>query len=222
MIRWVVSLALIALCFLWFTSFVVPRPNMFAAQIITNPVRIDSIFVVLDSLRLVRSQQPDPDSNPSKRIYAEEIFKYRAIDSLAAIYPVIQSMPDSAKLAKLDSVISLFVHVDSTDDKGKKTRGRILRWLEMSLTERKQRIKQYRFRGKVAMASRNELIAVVSQNHWKLFSGITLRQVVKKFVIGRYSEGLGATLIGYTFSTTAEFDDKLLALRGQYFESEVK
>ena len=196
--------------------------KLFVVQTITDSVGIEALKIQLDSLETVRSQQPNPNSNPSKRIYAEEIFKYRLIDSLAAIYPAIQGMPDSSKLAKLDTVMSRFAHADSTDDRGKKTRAKLLRWLELSLAERKQNIKSRRWIGKMVYASRNELIAVVEQFNYAMFDGRPLRQVIKKLAIGRTKENQCSTFTGFIFDTTAEFNNKLTALRGQYFESEVK
>ena len=197
--------------------------KLFATEIVTDLVRVDSLFSVLfDSLRLVRKQQPAPNSNVSKRIYAEEALIFRLIDSLAAIYPAIQGMPDSTKLARLDSVIAKFAHTDSTDDRGKKTRSRVLKWLELSLSERKQRIKRQRFIGKLVYASRDELIAVVEQFNYVLFDGRPLRSVIKKLAIGRLYAGQDNVKTGFIFSTTTEFDNKLAALRGKYFESEIK
>ena len=197
-------------------------PSEVSMLAVTEVVNVDSMLIVLKDLETERYALPDPSTNTAKRIYAEEMFKYRMIDTLAAIYPVIQNRPDSTKLAKLDSVIAEFAHTDSTDDRGNKTRTRLLKWLELSLAERKQRIKGQRFIGKMVYASRSELIAVVEQFNYAMFDGRPLRQVIKKLAIERLKEGQGNTFTGYAFDTTTEFDNKLATLRGQYFESEVK
>lgn len=189
---------------------------------VTTIANVDSVLAVLDSLSNVRQALPDPTTNAAKRIYTEELFKYRMIDSLTVIYPLLQGKPNSAKLALLNTEIGKFVHPDSTDDRGRATRSRTLIWLQLPLSERKDRIDRSRFIGKLVYASRNQLIAVVEQFNYAMFDGRPLRQVIKKIAIGRLYEGQGNTFTGFIFENTTQFDNKLTMLRGLYFESEIK
>ncbi len=182
---------------------------------------VDSVFAVLNSLDNVRQELPDPNTNPAKRIYAEELFRYRMVDTLGVKFPIIFNKPDSVISAKIDSIIIRHGKPDSTDDRGKLIGTRIDNFLALSVAERKSRIKSQKFLGLILYASRNQLIAVTERYEYQINSATKI-QAIKKLVIGRLHASSGTTMEAFGFSSTTEFDNKVAALRGLYFESEIK
>ncbi len=188
---------------------------------VTEIANVDSVLVVLRGLETERYALPDPTTNAAKKGYAEEFLYYRMIDTLGLKFPVIFNKPDSVVSARLDSIILKHGHPDSTTDRGRLIGNRIDNFLAMSVAERKASIKSHKFLGKILYASRNELIAVVEQTNYQINSATKL-QAIKKLVIGRLHAKSGASFIAYSFSDVASFDNKVAALRSQYFESEIK
>ncbi len=188
---------------------------------VTEIANVDSVLTVLDSLNSVRKARANPNNNAAKKIYAEELFKYRMIDTLGLKFPVIFNKPDSVISARLDSIILKHGHPDSTTDRGRLIGNRIDTFLALTVAQRKAKIKGHRFVGKILYASRNELIAVVEQINYQINSATKL-QAIKKFVIGRlYAQG-DASFTAYGFSDATSFDNRVALLRTQYFESEIK
>ena len=64
------------------------------SQSVTTITNVDSLFAVLINLDSVRQALPDPTTNFAKKIYAEEYFKYRMIDTLGVKFPIIFNKPD--------------------------------------------------------------------------------------------------------------------------------
>lgn len=191
------------------------------AQAQTPIANVDSVFLVLDSLKDVRYALADPTTNAAKRIYAEELFRYQMIDTLALNFPILINQTAAIISARIDSIILKHGKPDSTDDKGRLIKQRIDAFLALSLAERKSRIKAQLFIGKIVYASRNELISVIEQREYKIMSANKL-QAIKKMVIGRLYAVKGASFTAFSFSNVTEFDNKLSTLRSQYFESEIR
>ncbi len=187
----------------------------------TPIANIDSVFAVLDSLSNVRRALANPNNNAAKKVYAEEFFKYRMIDTLGLKFPVIFNKPDSVISARIDSIILKHGKPDSTDDRGKLIGARIDAFLALTVAQRKSRIKSQKLLGLVLYASRNQLIAVTERYEHQINSATKL-QAIKKLVIGRLHVANGTTLEAFSFLNTTAFDNKLTALRNQYFESEVR
>lgn len=182
---------------------------------------VDSVRTVLRNLETERYALPDPDTNAAKRIYAEELFKYRMVDTLGLQFPIIFEKPDSVISAKLDSIILKHGHPDSTDDRGELIGTRIDNFLALSVAERKSRIKAIKLIGLIVYASRNQLITLTERYDNQINSATKL-QAIKKLVIGRFGASNGTTKQALSFPTTAAFDNKISALRALYFESEIK
>ena len=182
---------------------------------------VDSVFTVLRGLEIERQAHPDPTTNAAKKIYAEEIFKYRMIDTLGVQFPIIFNKPDSVISARIDSIILKHGHPDSTTDRGRLIGNRIDAFLALSVAERKSRIKAHKFLGLILYASRNQLLAVTERYDYQINSATKL-QAIKKLVIGRLHASSGTSFIAYSFLSTTAFDNKVSALRGLYFESEIK
>jgi len=188
---------------------------------VTQIANVDSVVAVLDSLHDVRYALPDPNTNAAKKGYAEEEFRYRLIDTLGVQFPIIFNKPDSVISAKIDSIIIRHGKPDSTDDRGKLIGARIDAFLALSVAERKLRIKAQKFLGLILYASRNELIAVTERYDYQINSATKI-QAIKKLVIGRLAAASGTSFEAFGFSDVESFDNKLTALRGLYFESEIK
>jgi len=88
-------------------------------------------------------------------------------------------------------------------------------------TERKSRIEPRKFIGKMVYASRNELIMLIEQYHYQINEATKL-QAAKKLAIRRLGAMTTPTLTAISFSDAKSFDDKLVDLRSQYFESEIR
>lgn len=188
---------------------------------VTQIANVDSVLAVLDSLSKVRFELPDPTTNSAKRIYAEEYFKYRMIDTLGIKFPIIFNKPDSVISAKLDSIILKHGHPDSTTDRGRLIGNRIDAFLALSVAERKSSIKAHKFIGLILYASRNQLIAVTERYEYRINLAIKL-QAIKKLVIGRLHAVEKTSFQAYSFSDVASFDNKITSLRSKYFESEIR
>ena len=195
--------------------------NQQSVQAQTQIANVDSVLAVLRELETERYALPDPTTNAAKRIYAEDFFKYRMIDTLGLKFPVIFNKPDSVISARLDSIILKHGQPDSTTDRGRLIGNRLDTFLALTAAERKANIKSHKFIGKVLYASRNELIAVVEQINYKINSATKL-QAIKKFVIGRLYAQSDPSFMAYSFSDVTSFDNKVALLRTQYFESEIK
>lgn len=193
--------------------------NLTQAQ--TVIANVDSVFAVLSGLSDVRKALPDPTTNSAKRIYAEEYFKYRMIDTLGVQFPVIFNKPDSVISARIDSIILKHGHPDSTTDRGRLIGNRIDDFLALSVADRKSRIKAHKFIGLILYASRNELIAVTERYEYQINLATKL-QAIKKLVIGRLHAVENTSFQAFSFPSTAAFDNKITALRGLYFESEIR
>lgn len=188
---------------------------------VTPIANVDSVLTVLDSLDKVRKALPDPTTNAAKKVYAEELFKYRMIDTLAVSFPILNNRTAAVISSRIDSIILRHGHPDSTTDRGKLIGNRIDAFLALSLEERKSRIKAQKFLGKIIYASRDELIMVVEQYEHQINSATKL-QAIKKLVIGRLHAVEGTSSQAFSFSDVTSFDNLLIALRAGYFESEIR
>jgi len=207
------------ICLLLFSCS--PGTDIIKIKTVTQIANVDSVLAVLDSLHDVRYALPNSNNNAARRIYAEELFSYRMVDTLGLKFPVIFNKPDSVISAKLDSIILRHGRPDSTTDRGRRIGNRIDTFLALTVAERKTLIKDQRFIGKILYASRNELIAVIEQNEYQINLATKL-QVIKKLVIGRLHAKQNITFTAFSFLDVASFDNKLTALRSQYWESEIK
>lgn len=188
---------------------------------VTQIANVDSVSAILDSLNKVRFALPDPTTNAAKKIYAEEFFRYRMIDTLGVQFTILFNKPDSVISSRIDSIIIKHGRPDSTDDRGKLIGTRIDAFLALTVAERKSRIKSQMFLGLILYASRNQLIAITERYDYQINSA-TKKQAIKKLVIGRLHASNGTSFIAYSFSNTTEFDNKVTALRALYKESEIR
>ncbi len=201
--------------------FACSQPPPISDLAITEIANVDSVFVVLDSLNVVRKALPDPTTNAAKRVYAQELFKYQMIDTLALNFPILNNQSAAVISARIDSIILRHGHPDSTTDRGKLIGSRIDAFLALSLAERKSRIKAQKFIGTIIYASRDELIMVKEQYEYQINTATKL-QAIKKLVIGRLHAVQGTSSQAFSFSDVTSFDNRLTALRAGYFESEIR